>query len=485
MFRGAILSLAIFLLIPHQSLAEKAEWIQLDSSNSEQSRIFKQLVLAYAQKQNIFQFQQRTLPLDQFKAELIGLKNHGKQPIFIQCNLSDYAALLNDPAMNSLLSELGIELTNGRLISFPFYIFGYPEPSQSLEKKISKLNSVQIAYLTLPAEELDGIEEADLLAMFSEILDKPKSSIRIFQERGAYTAARGLFDGHYNLVGFYEDEPSVMNEELQMNLLSELHTKAPAIFPLDRSRFSFQLYEISARLKYIVFPSSRKPSEEMAAVVQENINDLPLILSNIRFNQPEMVPRFSQTLSDIYFLMVQEITKLNFSNPSIRRRIQHLYLLNAYLNSSTDKLKGLGFLSYLLLMKDRKWSDPREKDAYDEKCALLQKELHLDRISASTILNWLEIRVPKMEKRELFTDDVSSLYQRALKKMEEGLAESDRPKRMQSFQDAQRFLIAALLQSEQPRSIQASRGLWSVADYDPYYQLARLMLYMKQEKAGL
>ena len=151
MFRGVILSFALFLLIAQQAQSEKAEWIQFDSSGSDQSRIFNQLALAYAQKENTFQLQQRILRLDQFKTELIGLKNQARQPIFIQCNLPDYAALLKDPVMNTLLSDLGIELTNGRLISFPFYIFGFPEPSQSLENKISKLNSVQIAYLTLPA----------------------------------------------------------------------------------------------------------------------------------------------------------------------------------------------------------------------------------------------------------------------------------------------------------------------------------------------
>lgn len=483
MFRGACLSFVIFLAITSEVLSGNALWIHLDSSISEQSRIFTQRLLDHSKEQSIFQFQERNLKINQMKAALLATANQGNEPVFIQCNIADYAALLKDDEIKHLLSSMRMELLNGRLISFPFYIFGYPENYPSLESRISKLSSVQIAYLTAPFAELYGIEEADLLAMFSEMLSRPKSSIRLFREREAYTAAKGLFDGHYNLVGFYEDEPSTLKEEFHVNLQSELHANPPVMLSLDPARFPYQLFEISpTRLKYIVFSSQEEPFTEMAAVVQQKTTNLPLLISNVRTVSPEAASRFTQTLSDTYFLMVQEISKVKFNDESDRQRIQHLYLLNAYLNDPDDKLKGLGFLSYLLLMKERKFSDAREKDAYEEKCKLLQKNLHLDQISAVSILEWLGIQIPRIKKRELFTDDVSSLYQSALRKIEEGLGTGDAAKRMKNFEEAQRFLIAALLQSEHPRDVQGSRGLWSVNNYDPYYQLARLLFYMKQEK---
>jgi hypothetical protein len=41
-----------------------------------------------------------------------------------------------------------------------------------------------------------------------------------------------------------------------------------------------------------------------------------------------------------------------------------------------------------------------------------------------------------------------------------------------------------LLQSNRPKTVQGSRGLWSVENYNPYYHLARVALYLELEKRG-
>src|SRR5262249_41645072 len=147
----------------------------------------------------------------------------------------------------------------------------------------------------------------------------------------------------------------------------------------------------------------------------------------------------------------------------------------------SNKYKSLGFLGYLLLLKDRKWESSREKEAYEEKCELFQRNLSLDRTSAKSIFDWLNLKPPAIEKRELFTDDVSRLYQNALTKIEEGIRGGKDEKR-KKLEEALRFLTAAMLQGEEPKNVKGSRGLWSVADYNPYYQLGRILLYMEQEK---
>ena len=56
--------------------------------------------------------------------------------------------------------------------------------------------------------------------------------------------------------------------------------------------------------------------------------------------------------------------------------------------------------------------------------------------------------------------------------------------RIRKLEQARSGFVAALLQGSTPKSVQSSRGLWSIADYNPYYQLARVALYLDLEKRG-
>ena len=81
----------------------------------------------------------------------------------------------------------------------------------------------------------------------------------------------------------------------------------------------------------------------------------------------------------------------------------------------------------------------------------------------------------------LFTSDVSRLYEEALEQIDSALGRSGQD-RIRSLEKARAGLVAALLQGNRPRAVQGSRGLWSVSNYNPYYQLARVSLYLELEK---
>ena len=463
------------------AIAENAS-LWFDLTSKQDSAQFQNVLLKQIESRGLFPIKRIGISADSLKSRLLSLEQQEqKQMVFIHCTLDDYAKLLKDPGIKSALSDLQIELLNSRMISLPLYLFGYAENSQLLQLKTSQLNTVRFAFLTLPLEQIYSVEEADLLTMLSQILAKPKNSIKIYREREAYTTAKQLFEGHYNLVGIYEDEPSTLVDEFQINLVEELGAREAQVLALERSRVSYHLQEASPqRLKYTFFVRPEDPMFPMPAIIQETNYNFPIVLSNLPTRFSESLPGFSKALSDAYFLMLPEVSRLHFSDESEKESVQRLYLLNAYLSDPENRYKGLGFLGFLLLMKDKKWDNVRSRDVYDQKCALFLKKLKLSRIQADSLFEWLDLEVPKIEKRELFTADVSRLYQNALHKIEEGLqSENDRKK---NFEEARVFLIAALLQGDEPRNVKGGRGLWSIADYNPYYQLARVMLYLQKEK---
>jgi hypothetical protein len=323
------------------------------------------------------------------------------------------------------------------------------------------------------------VEEADLLTMFSEILSKPRNTIKIYREREAYTAAKQLFEGYYNFIAVYENEPSTLVDELQINLTEELHAQAAILLPLDKG--VGQLRNVSTqRLQYLFFTVPDDPFFAIPGIVQKSSYDFPVLLSNVSSTLPDSVPAFSRILSDAYFLMPLEIEKLAFRNEVEKQSVQRLYYWNAYLNDPENRYKSLGMLGELLLLKGRTTNSSRLKEIYSQKCTLFLKKLKLSRVTAETLFEWLDLKPPRINRRDLFTDDVSRLYQNAIESIEEGL-KSRNEKRRESFEKARGLLIAALRQADEPKNVQGSRGLWSIENYNPYYQLARVTLYLQNE----
>ena len=467
---------ALLVAIAPAAFSQTADWFNLEGPNRFQS------VLQQHLPANAAAITPANISIEELRERLLSIsQGESKQPILIQCNLRDYSKLLHDPQAKEALASLQIEFLNAHLVSLPLYLLGYADSGGSLQRKTAAADPLQIAFLTLPVTSIYPIEDADLLNTISEILSRPKNSLKIYHEREAYTAAKQLFEGRYHLVGIYEDEPSTLLDELQINLSQELNARTAQILPTQDSASTNQLHEVSPnRLSYAFLMYGTDSSVPIPAIVQETKYDFPILLSNIRTAYPAMWPAFSRALSDAYFLMVPEVLQLPFQNEQEKQNVVRAYLLNAYLNDPDDRYKSLGFLGYLLLMKDKKWDSDQDRDGYEQKCDLFIKKLKLNKITAQDLFQWLDLKVPKIDKRDLFTDDVSRLYENALKKIDDGL--QNKENRTENFEQARKLLIAALLLGDRPKEVKGSRGLWSVPDYNPYYQLARVTLYLKENK---
>ena len=474
-----IVSLLI-LNVRAESRDIQALWLTTNSNSVKEGSAFERQVMEYLQLNSALQVKQQTVAMQNLTEQLASLQQQeNKDPIFIQCSIDEYKQLLADPKAGQLLSELQIELYNPRLISFPFYLL------MNSASDPSRRSTLEIALLKLSGESWMDVEVADVLTMISEVLGRPKNSLKLFEERGPYPAAKKLFDGTYQLVGIYEEEPSVLLDEFNVNLTQELKAPSAVFFAPEPNRVEYQLHEIAPhRMSYVFFryqdpffaDQNHSSSNILLALSPETVHKFPIVLSNLKSASPDSEPEFLRALSYSDFLMLPQISV----SENEKYLVQRLYLLDAFLNDSENRWKGLGFLGFLLLMKDKKTS-PEEKEIYENKCNLLLKKYGLEKLTAQSLLNWLGLKVPALNRRELFTSDVSKLYQDALQKIDQGLKSTGK-ERVQFFEEARNNLIAALLQGSEPKSVKGSRGLWSAADYNPYYDLARVTLYLEVEQ---
>lgn len=473
----SVILLLFWFFFVTRAFAASALWIDINPKNDPASVTFEKLVLDYLKRAD-FTVQAESISGPEIATRLAGLKD-GTTPIFLRCSLEDYQKLLQD---RGLLSDLGLELMNPRLISNPFYLLGYPGKAS-----VPADSHLEMAFITLPQNRAD-LEEADLLNMLSEALGRPKNSISIYRERTPYTAAKKLYDGTYQMTGLYEDEPSTLLDEFQTDLTEELKAPPADFIPVAPATANDQLNEVAQeRLNYVVFHYRNHPFLETASLpatapligISLHSDDaFPVLLSNVRKLSKTAEEEFYKVTSYAYFLLLPSLDPLRENE---KLNAQRRYLLNSYLEEPENRFKSLSFLAYLLLMKDRKWADSQQGEIYKTKCDLFLRKLKLKKLTAKEIFDFLQIEPPRIDRRGLFTNDVSRLYEDALKEIDEGL-KSDRDTRIRKLEAAREDLIAALLQGEIPKNVKGSRGLWSASDYNPYYQLARVTFYLDLEQ---
>jgi hypothetical protein len=457
--------------------SEGARWFQL-SQGSPVSLSFQHLMVGYLQEQAGIPVRVTATDARSLKDSLTQLaEDPSPGPILISTDPATYVQLASDPQMRRLFAQLDIELLNARLISFPLYLLGYRD-RQGLTSG-GNAGNLRIAFITLPVRTLHPVMDADVQTMLSELLGRPKNAIHILQERGAYPAAKGLYEGGYQVVAIYEDEPSVILHEFEINLTDELKAPPARFLDLDASKTGGMLVQVAPeRLSYALFEEPESSSMQ-PAIAQELHHPFPLILSNVRTLSPETGRPLSAALSYACFLILPEL-QLQSETESERWKIEHMYLLNSYLNDPGNRFKGLGLLGCLMQQPDAASDGRRGKDFREAKCDLLREKLELGKITADSLLRWLGMKEPRMTRRELFTSDVSRLYQEGLRNIDLGLA-SEGFQRIRYLEEARTYLIAALMRADRPSRIKGSRGLWSVSDYNPYYQLGRVALYLERE----
>lgn len=421
---------------------------------------FQKLLFGYLESTQHLEVQNQTIKPEDLDTILSTTKPGA--PVVVQLMLQDYERSIRNPDFRDLLSRWNLRLLNPRLFSTPLFIL-------SFTGQADKADPLQVSYITAPTY---GLQEADLLNVLSEVLSRPKSSIHVYRERDAYTTAKNFYSGSYQVVGIYEDEPSTLLDELNVNLVQELKARQPKLVSTKADEPG-SLHDVAPeRLAYVFIPEK---DGTMTALVQEMNTPFPVFLSNL---PKSLEPGFSLALSYAYFLDLPYATRT--VTEADRDRIERAYLYNAFVNDPDNRLKGIAFASHLMLMKDRAGTDSRARELFDDKLKLFLKSLNLQKANAKTVMDWLGIKIPELNKRQMFTSDVSQIYQDAISRIEKATGASGEP-RTALLEQARQDLIAVILHDDQPKDIKGSRGLWSITNYNPYYQLGRVMFYLQQE----
>lgn len=471
-FRRLILSVPpLFLVLCAAAGAQTPlRWLTAGPSNSE----FETTLVQHFQSDRQFQIQKENIQPGDLLARLQHSDDsRGKEAIAVECTLKTYEANLRNPEFREALSRLGLRVINPRLFSVPFYILSFSDNG-------SGQDSLQVAYITLPLNQAPAIQDADLLNLMSEVLGRPRTSIRLYRERDAYTAAKNFYSGVYRLIGIYEEEPSTLLDEFNINLTQELRAKPPRLLSLDPKDIT-GFHEVAPdRLGYVYF-SSEDPLGSgknvlLVGITREAGGQFPVILTNL---PRESEPSLELALSYAYFLAMPSASR-GLAAENDREELERAYLYNSYVEDPENRMKGLAFLSFLMLMKNRSSGDSAQRALFEDRFKLFLRTLQLEKVSSKMIFDWLGLKIPKLDKRLLFTDDVSRIYQDALTKIDHA-AKTTGEAKVNSLEDARKELIAAILQEDQPGDIKGSRGLWSVTNYNPYYELARVTFYLEME----
>lgn len=465
-----VLLAAILLTLGVSASAQTPlRWLNAGTTNPE----FETTLMRYLLSEKTFQIQNQAVQPGELRGELERINStHKKELIAVESTLKTYETAVRDPEFKELVARMGLRVANPRLFSTPFYILTFPDSPPGQEP-------LQVAYITLPLKQTPVIQDADMLNLLSEVLGRPRNAIKLYKERDAYTAAKNFYSGAYRLVGIYEDEPSTLLDEFNVNLTQELRAKPPLLSmlaPQDNNGY----HEVAPdRLGYVYFngkdPLGSGKNLLVLGITRQMTDEFPVILTNL---PGESSAPLELALSYAYFLCMPSVS--NGKNENDRRELEQAYLYNSYVEDPDNRMKGLAFLSFLMLMKNRSGVDAAERALFEDRFRLFLKTLQLEKVSSKMILDWLGVEVPKLDKRLLFTDDVSRIYQDALSNIDRA-SKSAGPARVKFLEEARNDLIAAILQEDQPGDIKGSRGLWSVANYNPYYQLGRVTFYLKME----
>src|SRR5207237_54528 len=173
------------------------------------------------------------------------------------------------------LASSGLQVMNSSLDTFPVYVLQRNKSSVA-----GGSSQIKIAYLMLDFPLHQPVQEADLLTMFSEILRRPKTAIHLLPERGPYTAARNFFDRSYDLVAIYEDPPSALLQEFQINLTEELHAEPSE--PLQFAAGATEVRQVVPNRFGYILQAPRGSDDQSLGIIQIWRGELPLILSNLK-----------------------------------------------------------------------------------------------------------------------------------------------------------------------------------------------------------
>lgn len=395
---------------------------------------------------------------------------------------------------------MGLEAINPRLASVPFYIVAQGDTVGAL----ASLRSARIGYVA-QAHDLAPTDVQDILR---PLLALPSiEAVRI--DSPALMATRLLAEdaSRIHFAGIYDEEPSVFlhrfvaayNAQKPKGEAGRLKSARLVLLPTAQAGLEPNVLRASAggALDYVIvrYDEAKFYDYEDLAAPQASggmitlarrdqpaagRGDFPVFVTNLRRTGGEAgVAALVRALGDIYLAALFENQAYGNRCGGRSAPIYKTYLLNAHLSDRTDSLKGLGLWGHLLLMRTVAES---QKSRYEAEARiledLLERQMNVPAADPDRLLAWLARSAPRLDVREQFSSDASSLYRHAVVEIRQAL-EGPPADRKARLDRARGLLLTALRGGAQPKCAQGGRGLWSANDYDPYFHLALIESYLR------
>ncbi len=196
----------------------------------------------------------------------------------------------------------------------------------------------------------------------------------------------------------------------------------------------------------------------------------PLLLTNIRTAlAPPCADRFPGIFSDAFLavlpLVEQSVRAAAAASPATRTSLEAHYrsfLASAYLLDPGNLLRGLVLYGHL------------SAGGQQRRAETLLEAVGLERsLTPEELIARLRFTADR-DLRRMFSRSSAHPYDSALKEICRAIARTG--ERREALQRARAYLLACLFIDREPKRVVAGTGLWSIPQYDPYWQLTRLDL---------
>lgn len=437
---------------------------------------------------------------------------------------NDYAELTREPSNRDLLSKLSLEVANARLVTLPLHVF-VPDPR--VRRMPTAGRPLRLLYFT--AYNVPG---AALIASIERMLPQGTKIKTDDPWPNAETLAQQLWesgDDRYDLVAILDEEPSTnvarfLKEYRRLETCDRLKRQqargdvssscaqlmqracrgdalrdadrdqvrqcegsdgpsGPLLLPIDLGGSTSvppnQLPAPASHLMTVLidyegqefYDFRTQPARPGAiAVVRDALQGAsptsdayPLLMTNLRARRGACCAQeLRRVLGDVYIAMMPLVAGNRDAHDVQASSPVGSYLLNAVLLGRDDALRSL-----VLYGRLREQGD-------EEKAAVLLQSRNLDlRASPDQFLKRLGVKRDDNVRRQFSGDPVTS-YENALQEI--CRANSGGTSRDKALERARKLLYACIESNRVPKSMQSGRGLWSITQYDPYWQLTRIGL---------
>ena len=420
-------------------------------------------------------------------------------PLFVYGDLSCFEAIEEA----NLTSRLGLEPVNARLLSVPMYIFAREDVLEDWEEK--KKTGLRVAFFT--EFEVNEAQVANIIRRMLNSIGRSNEAAR-YDLMGPWnnpgTMAQYLDAKEFDLVAIFDDEPSVHVASFLRGYTNiKGDGRMPLLAPIDLSAgrlASYNLMQIEGWSIFLVdyqehdFYGFRIAQTADAPIRQGTVAvpvrhvqaemthvSFPVIITNLRSHASDCcMAKFWRTMSDAYVTILPLIEEYAITlepghsdEIAPAERVYRAYLLNAMFADRENKLRALLLYGHLTIASEQPVYDKNRQRRLSAEAAILLDVLGLSsNFSADDLLLELGLTITG-EIRAKYSRNAAIPYEKALQKLREAGSRRDRARLLG---DARTLLLSSLYGGTKPRTIQRGSGLWSVPEYDPYWQLTRIEL---------